>query len=173
MNREDANASIQLAAAAKRDSSAMKIIAIMTMAFLPATFFAALFAIPSLQWNAAKVIQDRFWIYWAFTLPCTALVFVVWLLITQSSLATQWAGHLARMAKTRGRRAPNSAGETPQTLESKHEHAVGITELPSHPSTVPGSARVATKLPQGPEAVSWSRRVTPNATSEQENITAV
>jgi hypothetical protein len=61
----------------------MKTVAVMTMAFLPATFFAALFALPSLKWDQAPVIQDRFWVYWAFTLPCTAMVFIVWLLITQ------------------------------------------------------------------------------------------
>lgn len=60
----------------------MKTIAVMTMAFLPGTFFAALFAIPSLQWGNSRVIQDSFWIYWAFTLPSTVLVFVVWLSFT-------------------------------------------------------------------------------------------
>lgn len=60
----------------------MKTVAIMTMAFLPATFFAALFAVPSLQWDAASVVTDRFWVYWAFTLPATLLVFGVWFLVT-------------------------------------------------------------------------------------------
>jgi hypothetical protein len=60
----------------------MKTIAVVTMAFLPGTFFAALFAIPSLQWGNSRVIQDNFWIYWAFTLPTTILVFVVWLSFT-------------------------------------------------------------------------------------------
>ncbi len=59
----------------------MKTIAVMTMTFLPGTFFAALFAIPSLQWDQAEVIQNKFWVYWAFTLPATVLVFVTWLTI--------------------------------------------------------------------------------------------
>jgi phosphatidylglycerophosphate synthase len=60
------------------DSTSMKTIATMTMAFLPATFIAALFAIPSLQWDKPSVIGSRFWVYWAFTIPTTILVFVIW-----------------------------------------------------------------------------------------------
>ncbi|KAI9147814.1 Notoamide biosynthesis cluster protein M' [Paramyrothecium foliicola] len=76
INRGDVLASIQLAKAASKDSSAMKIIAVMTMVFLPATFFAALFAVPSLRWDEERIVSERFWIYWAFTLPTTALVFM-------------------------------------------------------------------------------------------------
>jgi len=43
-----------------RDSSAMKTIAIVTMTFLLATFFAALFALPVFQWNSTPVVQTRF-----------------------------------------------------------------------------------------------------------------
>lgn len=56
----------------------MKTIAIMTMLFLPATFYAALFSVPSLDWEKSEVIQTKFWLYWAFTIPTTALVFLVW-----------------------------------------------------------------------------------------------
>lgn len=83
-------ASIQLAKAASRDSSAMKIIAVMTMVFLPATFFAALFAVPTLRWEEESIVSGRFWIYWAFTLPTTALVFIVWLVITQRKGIIKW-----------------------------------------------------------------------------------
>ncbi|KAK4107526.1 hypothetical protein N656DRAFT_785159 [Canariomyces notabilis] len=83
MTHEDANASIGLAAATRNDSASMKTIAIMTMAFLPATFFAALFSMPSLRWDQPAVVQDRFWVYWAFTVPTTIAVFLVWLLITK------------------------------------------------------------------------------------------
>ncbi|KAI1337170.1 hypothetical protein F5Y15DRAFT_163087 [Xylariaceae sp. FL0016] len=89
LSREDTRQSNELALiskeiaeAAKQDSTAMKTIAIMTMAFLPATFFAALFAVPSLQWDRKSIVTDRFWIYWAFTLPATLLVFLVWYLTT-------------------------------------------------------------------------------------------
>ncbi|KAK4161621.1 hypothetical protein QBC43DRAFT_323322 [Cladorrhinum sp. PSN259] len=83
LTHEDAHASIDLAAASRRDGSSMKTIAVMTMVFLPATFYAALFAVPSLQWDhGSAIIQDNFWVYWAFTLPTTLVVFLVWLGIT-------------------------------------------------------------------------------------------
>ncbi|KAK3365598.1 hypothetical protein B0T24DRAFT_393263 [Lasiosphaeria ovina] len=81
--RADSQASLKLAKRAKEDSSSMKTVAIMTMAFLPATFFAALFAMPTLQWDTSQVVQDNFWVYLAFTLPSTALVFVIWGVVTQ------------------------------------------------------------------------------------------
>jgi Mg2+ and Co2+ transporter CorA len=49
LSREDVNTSKNIAQAAKDDSYAMKTVAVMTVAFLPATFFAALFAMPLLQ----------------------------------------------------------------------------------------------------------------------------
>lgn len=62
LTHADAQASIYLADAAKRDSGSTKTIAIMTMGFLPATFFAALFAVPSLQWDQpdGHVMQSNF-----------------------------------------------------------------------------------------------------------------
>ncbi|KAI2627850.1 hypothetical protein GGR54DRAFT_636973 [Hypoxylon sp. NC1633] len=87
-NLELASASRRIAEAAKRDSSSMRAVAVVTMAFLPATFIAALFSVPSLDWRAGAngddqqpVIGPRFWVYWAFTLPATAVVFALWLLL--------------------------------------------------------------------------------------------
>jgi Mg2+ and Co2+ transporter CorA len=68
-----------IAAATKEDGSAMKTISIMTMLFLPATFFAALFSMPSLGWG------DKFWLYWAITVPSTVLVFSIWAVINNWS----------------------------------------------------------------------------------------
>ncbi|KAL9619900.1 MAG: hypothetical protein Q9160_005547 [Pyrenula sp. 1 TL-2023] len=82
-----AEASYAVAEAAKLDASSMRTIAIMTMAFLPATFFAALFAVPSLKWDRpGNVIQRNFWIYWAFTIPATVIVFAAWLVLTKGSV---------------------------------------------------------------------------------------
>jgi Mg2+ and Co2+ transporter CorA len=75
-----------IAAAAKRDSFAMKTIAVMTMVFLPATFLATIFSLPVLEWEYKRDIQmDGFRLYWAVTIPSTAVVFVVWALVTQRS----------------------------------------------------------------------------------------
>ncbi|CZR58383.1 uncharacterized protein PAC_08275 [Phialocephala subalpina] len=79
-NFELSQATMKLGEATKRDSSSMKTIAIMTMAFLPGTFLSTLFTLPQLQWKHDRdgIVQGQFWIYWAFALPATVLVFVVW-----------------------------------------------------------------------------------------------
>lgn len=74
----------------------MKTISIMTMLFLPGTYFAALFSMPTLQWgDASSIVRGRFWIYWAFTIPTTCCVFLVWaastqLLLLRESVRVQW-----------------------------------------------------------------------------------
>ncbi|KAJ2903121.1 hypothetical protein MKZ38_010385 [Zalerion maritima] len=84
--QSDAEAGIAVAINTRRDSSSMKVLAVMTMAFLPGTFFAALFSVPSL----APGVQDKYWLYWAFALPTTALVFLVWFLITKKHRLVAW-----------------------------------------------------------------------------------
>ncbi|KAJ5728596.1 uncharacterized protein N7483_003104 [Penicillium malachiteum] len=92
LGHEDAEINLEIAVSMKNDSASMKTVAIMTMAFLPATFFAALFAVPSLQWDHDDVVQSNFWIYWAFTLPTTAVVFLVWLVVTNHNrIFNRWA----------------------------------------------------------------------------------
>ena len=75
INAQLAKASRDFAEAAHRDSSSMKTIAIMTMAFLPATSFAALFSLPSFS----KSAHAELWVYWALTIPTTIMVFLVWI----------------------------------------------------------------------------------------------
>ncbi len=79
INIEVANASRDLAEAAKRDASSMKTVAVLTMAFLPATFFAALFSMPSMSWDD----PDKLGLYFAFTLPVTLVIFGIWAGVTQ------------------------------------------------------------------------------------------
>ncbi|KAI1766216.1 hypothetical protein GGR53DRAFT_464616 [Hypoxylon sp. FL1150] len=75
---ELARVSVELTKAAKADSSSTKVIAVMTMIFLPGTFFAELFAIPSLSWDNQDVVGDKFWIYQeAFTIPFTLLIILL------------------------------------------------------------------------------------------------
>jgi Mg2+ and Co2+ transporter CorA len=75
-----------IADATKRDSSAMKTIAIMTMAFLPATFLATLFALPVLEWEYKTDIQlNGFQLYWVLAILSTTVIFIAWALVTQRS----------------------------------------------------------------------------------------
>ncbi|KAH7400318.1 hypothetical protein BKA64DRAFT_708005 [Cadophora sp. MPI-SDFR-AT-0126] len=79
-NYRIAEQSRDIARDSKRDPSAMKAIAVLTMVFLPGTFVAAFFAMPLFDWQAPAhaVLSSRFWIYWAVTIPATAMVLVVW-----------------------------------------------------------------------------------------------
>lgn len=98
-SNESSLASLHLATKIMEDSSAMKTIAVMTMLFLPGTFFAALFTMPLFQWTESKVIQKSFWIYWAFTIPATALVFIVWNVLTSWPKFCDWCRKLMCMSK--------------------------------------------------------------------------
>lgn len=64
-----------------QDGASMKTIAIITMAFLPATFVATLFAMPMLSWSDTQghIISRQFWVYWSVEIPLTFTVFLVWL----------------------------------------------------------------------------------------------
>ena len=69
-----------LASASKEDSTAIKSIAAVTVAFLPVIFVTALFAISLFKWNAVgngMVILKRFWVYWAVTVPLTTITLVI------------------------------------------------------------------------------------------------
>jgi hypothetical protein len=88
VNQMDTGASLQIAAKGREDSSSMKVLAVMTTLFLPGTFFATLFALPTLHWDEDQVISSRFWIYWAFSLPCTMLVVVAYKWLGLSSLSS-------------------------------------------------------------------------------------
>ncbi|KAL2755916.1 hypothetical protein ACRALDRAFT_2042164 [Sodiomyces alcalophilus JCM 7366] len=73
-NTELAALNTELATAATKDSKAMKSIAMMTMFFLPGTFFASVFSMESLPTAAA----EQFWIFWVCAVASTLVVFVVW-----------------------------------------------------------------------------------------------
>ncbi|KAH8902728.1 hypothetical protein BR93DRAFT_232890 [Coniochaeta sp. PMI_546] len=110
-----ANASIELAAAARRDGSSMKTIAVLTMAFLPATFFAAFFSIPSLGWTE----PDKFSLFWACTLPITLATFVLWAGITQRKAMTDAIARLRRHARGKlGMGVPSDGSRSLTTLDS-------------------------------------------------------
>jgi len=78
---EIAKDSKSIAAASRRDSASMKTIAVLTTAFLPATWVSSFFSMPLFNWNAAagqSVLGDRFWVYWTLTLPLTVIVMAAW-----------------------------------------------------------------------------------------------
>ncbi|KAK3366251.1 hypothetical protein B0T24DRAFT_416442 [Lasiosphaeria ovina] len=90
--RDEAEAAFRLAADSKQiaestasDGFAMMTIAIMTMFFLPATFFATVFAMPIIGWDAEKngaMMMPQMWLYVELALPVTIGIFMAWLALT-------------------------------------------------------------------------------------------
>jgi Mg2+ and Co2+ transporter CorA len=71
-----------IAVASKRDSSSMKILAVVTTAFLPGAFVATLFSSSMFDWFASEghpVVSGRFWVYWSITVPLTLITMGIWL----------------------------------------------------------------------------------------------
>lgn len=94
----------------------MKTVAIMTMLFLPATFFAALFSMPLFQWNASPVMQNRFWVYCALTFPTTVAIFAVFFLLEQRTHIRTRAQELRARAKV-SKIAKAEASPSPQDID--------------------------------------------------------
>ncbi|ETS76471.1 hypothetical protein PFICI_11858 [Pestalotiopsis fici W106-1] len=82
ISRRVAEESAKVAISSKRDSMAMKTVAVLTMIFLPGTFVAAFLSMPLFEWNAdtgAYPSSTPFqWVYWAITLPLTILLMAGW-----------------------------------------------------------------------------------------------
>ena len=85
----------ELAAAAGRDSTSMKILAFISAIFLPGNFVATMFGMSMFDWqydgktgsnNGATpnkdkeygVVSRRFWIYWAIVVPLTIITLLGW-----------------------------------------------------------------------------------------------
>ncbi|KAI0387365.1 hypothetical protein F5Y04DRAFT_240042 [Hypomontagnella monticulosa] len=73
-NRDLAESSTSIARDTRRDSAAMKSIAILTMIFLPATFTATYFSTPAMvELGASQAL------YWIVTAPLTLVVVFIWM----------------------------------------------------------------------------------------------
>ena len=87
----DNRLSARIAVSSGRDSTAMKTLAFITALFLPGTYIATLFSMSMFQWQASPSdslsassssstvnLSNKFWIYWATTIPLTIAVVVGW-----------------------------------------------------------------------------------------------
>lgn len=87
----DNRLSARIAVSSGRDSTAMKTLAFITALFLPGTYTATLFSMSMFEWQASPSnspstssssstvsLSNKFWIYWATTIPLTIAVVVGW-----------------------------------------------------------------------------------------------
>lgn len=101
--RSDSQIMRELGVAAKEDSGAMRTIAVVSMFFLPPTFISvrlcdadvesllivsqAVFSMSFFNYTPPQdgapgrwSVSERFWVYWAFAIPLTALTLGIWVL---------------------------------------------------------------------------------------------
>ena len=96
-----------IAVDSKRDSTAMKAIAVLTMLFLPGTFVATFFSMTMFDWNPSNGTPrvSRFiWMYWLISIPLTLLVMLLWLFWSRRE-------HLKSQRRIKSRAAENSSSE--------------------------------------------------------------
>ncbi|KAI1878382.1 hypothetical protein JX265_000314 [Neoarthrinium moseri] len=74
--------SVETAIAAGNDSRQMRSIAIVTMIFLPGTFFASMFSMSFFSWEDTPFVSDSFWIYILLTVTTTAITLGCWYYIS-------------------------------------------------------------------------------------------
>lgn len=74
----DAAISVEVSKAAREDSAAMKTTATLTMVFLPPTFVSTMFSMSFFNFDseAGWRVSERYWIYWAFTIPVTVATYL-------------------------------------------------------------------------------------------------
>lgn len=70
----------QLAHAAKRDSSTMKTISLLSAIFFPGVYLASVFSMTffNFQDDGSPAVSQSFWLYWAVTIPCTIIIVGWW-----------------------------------------------------------------------------------------------
>lgn len=93
-----------IATASKRDSSIMKVLAVLGTLFLPASFIATLFSMPLLAWDGdnGHTVQSQFWVYLAVTIPLTLVVMslsLLWVWWNQKKSQQEEHSNLSRLTR--------------------------------------------------------------------------
>ncbi|TVY39155.1 hypothetical protein LOCC1_G005565 [Lachnellula occidentalis] len=79
LNFQMAGEQRKLAHASKRDSAAMKIISLLGAIFFPGAYLASVFSMTFFNFqDPGPAVDNRFWIYWAITIPVTGIIVGIW-----------------------------------------------------------------------------------------------
>lgn len=83
---QDTRTNMKIASATRRDGNQMRLIALLTMVFLPGTFLASLFSMTFFNWDASEgeqIVSPYVWIYSVAVVPITAVVVGLWYYLTK------------------------------------------------------------------------------------------
>ncbi|KAF2998830.1 hypothetical protein E8E13_002480 [Curvularia kusanoi] len=107
--QRDSKVMLEISAATKSDSKAMKTVALVTMVFLPATFTSAVFSMSFFNFSPETgnwTVSREFWVYWVVAIPLTGLTLLFWLFFLQEPGARP-ALTLARISEWRRKKSLN------------------------------------------------------------------
>lgn len=79
--QENALLAVEIGRATRTDGLAVKTVAFVTFAFLPATLICAIFSMPFFELESGTgelLVSNKFWMYWAVTIPVTLLSPLLW-----------------------------------------------------------------------------------------------
>ena len=95
VTQQDAVTSTAIAREAKADGNSMKVIAALTMVFLPGTYLSSVFGMAMIKADVP------WWLYVALTVPLTVLVFATWWVWqSYSRWNIRWTSVTAQKRKT-------------------------------------------------------------------------
>ncbi|KAF1841945.1 uncharacterized protein K460DRAFT_176120 [Cucurbitaria berberidis CBS 394.84] len=84
LNKKTAETSLTISRFSQMDSTNMRTIAAVTLAFLPGTFIATLFSTGFFSFSGeGQVVSHWFWLYWVCTIVLTLAVYVSWYISTR------------------------------------------------------------------------------------------
>jgi len=127
VTQSDAELTAAIAIDTKHDSIAMKTISILGIVFLPGTFMATLFSVDMFQWEASDGdsnpslrVSPSMWIYWATTVPLTAVVVLIWMVWSWKAMSRS----NKRLASAGAILPRESASSTSRSMNDAHEKMV-------------------------------------------------
>lgn len=74
---------VQLGDISRKDNGNMRSVAVVGLVYLPATFVSSLFRMNFFQFfgesgDETREVSDKFWMYWAITIPLAMTTVLVW-----------------------------------------------------------------------------------------------
>ncbi|KAF7510282.1 hypothetical protein GJ744_006978 [Endocarpon pusillum] len=84
--QRDSKIQVRIGEEAKKETTAMKAIAVVTMTFLPATFVSSIFSMSFFHFEPSQhgerdvfIVSDKFWMYWVLAGPLSITVLGLWI----------------------------------------------------------------------------------------------